>query len=113
MSKRYPKVILIDLIDALDAILDFTSDIDYEQFLDDRKTRDAVYRNVTVTGEAANRLPEQFLLSHPEIEWQKIISTRNAIMHGYDEIDDQIVWNIIRNILPELKLKLNNLFSQL
>jgi len=101
MFKKISKVILKDLIDAADAILVFTKEMDYAQFLNDRKTRDAVYRNIAVMGEAANRLSKDFILSHPEIEWQKIISTRNAITHGYDEIDDQIIWTLFKIFYPD------------
>lgn len=113
MSKRVPKVSIIDMLEAVDAILDYTAGLNYEQYLSDRKTRDAVYRNIGVMGEAANRLPAEFTAKHPEVEWNKIISTRNAIFHGYDEIDDTIVWKIITGILPELKKKLEKILAEI
>ena len=58
-------------------------------------------------------MPASFQINHPEIEWQKMISTRNAVVHGYDEIDDKIVWNIIQTILPDLKSKLEKLLTTL
>lgn len=64
-------------------------------------------------GEAANRMPIEFIDKHSEIEWHKIISTRNIIIHSYDEIDDSIIWNIIQNSLPELQSKLQNLLKRL
>ncbi len=66
-----------------------------------------------VLGEAVQRLPSEFIISHSEIEWQKIQSTRNALGHGYDKIDDRIVWNIISNILPGLKKQFEELIEQL
>ncbi|HSY77347.1 MAG TPA: HepT-like ribonuclease domain-containing protein, partial [Bacteroidia bacterium] len=80
-------------------------------FLADSKTREAVYRNIEVMGEAANRMPEEYMIEHSEIEWHKIISTRNIIIHSYDEIDDRIIWNIIQNSLPGLKAKLELLLK--
>jgi uncharacterized protein with HEPN domain len=64
-------------------------------------------------GEAVNRLPEYFVSDHQEIPWSKIISARNALIHGYDQIDDKIVWNIAVNILPALKTKLEELIAKL
>lgn len=81
------------MVDAIHAILDFTYGLNYEDFMVDRKTRDAVYRNIMVLGEATNRLPINFMQEHSAIEWQKMISARNALVHGYDKIDDRIVWN--------------------
>ena len=109
MSKHYNQVIIIDLIDAIQAILDYTKGMDFDHFLADRKTRDATYRNIEVMGEAVNRLSEDFLVAHPEIPWNKMIASRNALIHGYDQIDDQIVWNIASQILPGLKEQLQAL----
>ncbi|MEX0967659.1 MAG: HepT-like ribonuclease domain-containing protein [Bacteroidia bacterium] len=113
MSDYSPKILIIDMLDAISAILAFSGGLSYEDYLRDRKTRDALYRNIMVLGEAVHRLPHQFILAHPEIEWKKIESTRNALVHGYDKIDDRIVWNIIQNILPGLKVQLENLKAQL
>jgi uncharacterized protein with HEPN domain len=113
MSKRLPKVILIDMLDAIEHLMEYVQGISFEEYLNDRRLRDAIYHNIIVLGEAANRMGESFLLSHPEIEWHKMISTRNAIIHGYDEIDDKIIWNIIQNILPDLKTKLEKLLLTL
>ena len=113
MSEHLPKICVIDLLDALDAILEFSKDMEFEAYLKDRKTRDAIYRNVEVMGEAVYRLPEYFLNNHPEIPWQKILSVRNPIAHGYDKINDKIIWNIITNLLPDLKTKLEKLLETL
>jgi len=86
--------------------------MNYDSFIKDTKTREAVYRNFEVMGEAANRMPDEFVDIHSEIEWHKIISTRNIIIHSYDEIDDTIIWNIIQNSLPELELKLEKLLKR-
>jgi len=113
MSKRLPKVILIDMIDAIEHLAEYIQGVSFEEYLKNRKLRDAVYHNIIVLGEASNRLEESFLQGHPEIEWHKMISTRNAIIHGYDEIDDKIIWSIIKNILPDLKIKLETLLATL
>jgi uncharacterized protein with HEPN domain len=109
MSKHYNPIIIIDLLDAADAIPDYTNGLVFEDFLADRKTRDATYRNIEVMGEAVNRLSQDFLVAHPEIPWNKIIASRNALIHGYDQIDDRIVWNIATQILPGLREQLQNI----
>jgi len=109
MSKRIPKVILEDIIECIEKMLNYTAGMNYDDFLADSKTREAVYRNLEVMGEATNRMPEEYILDHPEIEWNKMIATRNVIIHAYDEIDDAVVWNIITTILPGLKVKLEKL----
>ncbi len=112
MSKREPRIILEDILDCAGKILAYTKEMQYLEFLNDSKTREAVYRNFEVMGEAANRMPENFMDANPEIEWHKIISTRNRIIHSYDEIDDMIIWNIIQNTLPGLKTMLEDLLKK-
>jgi len=113
MSKHYNKVIIIDLLDAVETILNFTSGLNFADFLADRKTRDATYRNIEVMGEAVNRLSEDFIIEHPELPWSKMIATRNALVHGYDQIDDQIIWNIATQILPDLRLQISSLLESI
>jgi uncharacterized protein with HEPN domain len=113
MSKRIPSVIVEDILECIKKILNYTAGMDYDKFLKDSKTREAVYRNIEVMGEAANRMPNEFIDKYSEIEWHKIISTRNIIIHSYDEIDDSIIWNIIQNSLPGLQLKLESLLKSL
>lgn len=113
MSRRIPRIIIDDIVECLDKILLYTNGLDYSAFMKDTKTKEAVYRNFEVMGEAANRMPESFMEKFPEIEWHKIISTRNIIIHAYDEIDDTIIWNIVSNNLPQLKAKLENLLKTL
>lgn len=111
MSDHSPRVLLIDMVDAIDAILEFSEGMGYEDYMADRKTRDAIYRNIEVMGEAVTRMPEHFLNNHPEIPWGKIRSTRNAFIHGYDKIDDRIVWNIVTQLLPDLRERLQELIK--
>jgi uncharacterized protein with HEPN domain len=111
MSKRIPWIIIEDILECIRKIISYTSGMDYDSFLKDSKTREAVYRNFEVMGEAANRMPDEFMDKNPEVEWHRIISTRNIIIHSYDEIDDNIIWNIIHNSLPELQLKLEYLLK--
>ncbi|HTB31643.1 MAG TPA: DUF86 domain-containing protein [Bacteroidia bacterium] len=113
MSKRIPSVIIEDILESIGKIMSYTVGMDYDSFLKDSKTREAVYRNFEVMGEAANRMPNEFIDKYSEIEWHKIISTRNIIIHSYDEIDDSIIWNIIQNSLPELQSKLEDLLKRL
>jgi uncharacterized protein with HEPN domain len=113
MSEHLPKVCIIDALDSIDAIFEYCKDLEFEDYMNDRKTRDAIYRNIEVIGEAADRTPQYFQLNHPEIPWQKMLSTRNSIAHGYDKINDKIIWNIINNLLPDLKSKLEKLLDSL
>jgi uncharacterized protein with HEPN domain len=102
MSKRSPALLISDILDSGQKILSYTAGLTFEQFIDDSKTIDAVIRNFEIIGEAANRLPENFKDSHPEIDWHRIRGFRNRIIHDYFGIDYNIVWQIKETFLPQM-----------
>jgi uncharacterized protein with HEPN domain len=62
--------------------------------------------HLEIIGESANNISLSFQTSHPEIPWRKMIGMRHILMHGYFEIDLEIVWNVIEKELPQLKASL-------
>lgn len=109
MSRREPHFLVTDIIEAGNKIISYTADLSFDDFVGDDKTIDAVIRNFEIIGEAANRLPIDFKILHPEIEWHRIIGFRNRIVHDYFGIDHSIVWEIKISYLPDLILKLQSL----
>ena len=97
--------LLQDMLQAIDAIASFAAP-NYEAFLDDEKTQDAIMFNLIILGEAANHISPEFQEEHPEIPWSSMIGTRNIIIHGYDQVKLQIVWDIIHRDLDSLKQSL-------
>jgi uncharacterized protein with HEPN domain len=57
---------------------------------------------VEVIGQAADRVPKSVQAHHPEIDWAQIVGTRNRLIHGYDEIDFDILWNVVKKDVPAL-----------
>ena len=111
MSKREPNLLVEDIIDSGKKILEYTSNLSFEDFTKDGKTIDAVIRNFEIIGEAANRLPDDFKENHPEIDWHRIRGFRNRIVHDYFGIDFTIVWKIKNSFLPTLISQLETLIS--
>lgn len=69
----------------------------------------ALTRLIEIIGEAANRVSEEFQEDHPEIPWMEIIGMRNRLIHGYDEVDFDFLWSVVRSDLPRLIKQLNKL----
>ncbi len=111
MSKRDPLLLIEDIIDSGTKILDYTSNLSFEDFTKDSKTIDAVIRNFEIIGEAANRLPDDFKEKQPEIDWHRIRGFRNRIVHDYFGIDYAIVWEIKNSFLPSLITELKALLA--
>ena len=68
----------------------------------DRVLSLALVRLLEIVGEAANRIPAEVQVQHPDIPWREIIGLRNRLIHGYGAIDLDIVWRIIMADLPPL-----------
>ena len=82
-------------------------------FENDDKTTDAVVRNLEIIGEAAGRLPKDFVYQHSEIEWVKIVGLRNRIVHEYFGVDLQIIWQIIKSDMAEFKIFLERIRAEI
>jgi uncharacterized protein with HEPN domain len=102
MSKRDILLLLDDMFQSAQKIKKYTQGLDFDAFMSDDKTVDAVVRNFEIIGEAANRIDPDFRLKKPEIEWKRIRGFRNRIVHEYFGIDYEIVWTIVENYIDEL-----------
>lgn len=75
-----------------------------DAFFQDRKTQDAVIRNLEVIGQAVKDLGTDGLTSsHPETPWAQIAATRNFLAHQYLGVDLVLIWNIVEQNLPQLE----------
>ena len=87
---------------AIDRILRYTSDKSYEDLVADDMMYYAVVKNIEIIGEAANMLTLRFQQSHPETPWKMVKGMRNYIVHEYFQIYDIVVWDVVKNNIPEL-----------
>jgi uncharacterized protein with HEPN domain len=93
---------LLDILEAIGKIEQHTSR-DIDVFADDVMQQVWVIHHLQIIGEAAYGLSHQFKTSHPHIPWDQIIGMRHVLVHGYFEIDLDIVWAVIVKDLPPLK----------
>ena len=111
MPERDEKVIISDIHQQIEFILKITTGITKEDFLSNQLIAYAADRAFEIIGEATRQLPQSFQQLHAEIEWNKMISFRNLLIHEYFRVERNIQWNIIKNILPGLKVKLEKFLS--
>ena len=100
------------IIEAIDNIQEYTNGVNIETFAADRKTRDAVIRNLEIIGEACHNVSKRypdFSKEHAHIPWSFAYEMRNALAHGYFKVDLEILWKTINNHLPDLQEQLKNL----
>lgn len=93
---------LEDITQSCEKIMQFTRGLDQAGLVRDQRTYDAVIRNLEIMGEAAKHISEQFRDQLPHIEWRRIAGLRDMLAHVYFGVDDDIVWDVVRNKVPEL-----------
>jgi len=97
---------------------DFGADSDVDVLVTDdyaanRMMQRAIERSLEILGEAANRLPKSFQAAHGEIDWGRVVGLRNVIIHCYDEVEDEQVWQIITVEVPRLLAQVKPLVPSL
>lgn len=105
-----PLVCIEDAINACELILQFTEGMDEDEYCDDLKTKAAVEREFEIIGEALNRINkiDAGILDIVD-DWREIIAFRNVIAHGYDAVEDEIVWDSIKRNIPVLLKQLKKI----
>ena len=110
------KEIQVWLFDILNSILEIESFVDFEEtnfqdYSSDVKTKRAVERNLEIIGEAVNRISKKD--ENLEItDKRKIIRVRNRIIHGYDQVSDELIWSIITQYLPVLEKEVRQYLNE-
>jgi uncharacterized protein with HEPN domain len=107
------KVYLEDIIQAIKLILDdYVSGISFEEFDKDKKTQDAVIRQIAIIGEAMVKLDKDFIEEHPKLPGKEAVSMRNVLVHDYDWVDTEEVWRTVEQDLPELKQSVEKILKE-
>jgi uncharacterized protein with HEPN domain len=113
MSKRTDKEFLLDIQEAIRRIELYIKDLDYQNFLKEIETQDAVVRNFEIIGEAVKNISEGLKVKHKEIQWKEIAGMRDKVIHFYFGVNLDIVWETAKNKLPELKEKIKNILQEI
>lgn len=103
---RRERLYLADMLEACEDIAEFVTGVDYEEFTRNKLVRSALLQKLTVIGEAASRLPLEFTSRYNDVEWSEIAAFRNRLVHGYFNVEWQIVWTAATEEVPELRKQL-------
>lgn len=103
------EVYLLDIADSAKGALAYVSGKTREQFFSDRQCQDAVIRRLEIVGEAARRVSQEGRSRYSDLPWREMVSMRNRMIHEYDDVDLEIVWDTVQVDLPQLVQKLRNI----
>jgi uncharacterized protein with HEPN domain len=82
-------------------------------FADDDLAQTAVIRWVEIIGEAARGVSDELRQAHPEVPWRQMVAMRNVLIHGYFDIDIDLVWSVAQNDLPKLGAQVRAIIDEL
>lgn len=111
MSKRGNTPALKDILEAIHRIERYVGTMGFAEFLADTEKQDAVVRNLEIMGEAVKSISAEFRQQHKDIEWGQIAGFRDKLIHHYFGVNWKIVWDVIQDRLPRLKVQVADLLK--
>ncbi|MDO8585726.1 MAG: DUF86 domain-containing protein [Armatimonadota bacterium] len=110
---RREALYLADMLEACDDLSEFVEMTSLQDLPLNKLVRSAILQQLMVIGEAAARLPKEFRDKHSDVEWARISSFRNRIVHGYFQVDWSLVWVAATEEVPVLRQRIAEIIAQL
>lgn len=104
------------IVEAIERIDRYVSNMSEIEFMEDEKTQDAVIRNFEIIGEAAHNIERYhaaFADTHTDVPWSVMYTMRNRVSHGYFSVDFELIWKTIHQDLPDLHLQISKLMESI
>jgi uncharacterized protein with HEPN domain len=101
--KRDVVLYVKDILENIELAEEFAKEVNYEEFVDDKKTNHAVIRCIEIMGEAAKNVPQSIREKYPQIPWKDIAGMRDKIIHFYFGVNLKRVWLVLKDDIPKLK----------
>ena len=112
MSKEYLEY-LKHILQECNYIVSITSqDISFENFMADETMKRAMVRSLEIIGEATKKIPADVKLNWKQINWKNMAGMRDRLIHDYMGVNYSIVWDVIKNIIPDVKIKIEEITDQ-
>lgn len=96
------KAYLVDIAESMRLAVRYLGDTSFEAFIVDDQVLDAVHRRLEIIGEATKRMTPSIRDQQPQVPWQKMAGMRDRLIHGYDRIELDLVYDTVKNIMPPL-----------
>jgi len=108
----FPLEYLRHIIDEIEYLIDRSTNLSKENFLEDETLKRAFVRSIEIIGEAAKKIPPDFKQKYPHIEWRAMAGMRDKLIHDYFGIDYEIVWDVVTNKIPTLRVKIKEVLDK-
>lgn len=110
--RRSHLLYLEDILESASNIQSYAGSFSFDELIKDKMRVDAIVRNFEIIGEAASKIPQEIRDKYPMIEWRKIADFRNVLAHEYFGIKYKILWDIIKNKIPDLKTAIQSILVE-
>lgn len=107
------KIIVEKILNYIKKIIDYTKDTEYDDFVSNTILVEACVFNLSQIGELANKIDAEFEKNNSIIPWRVLYGLRNKIVHDYEGVNLILIWDIVKEDLPELKSQLEELYDTL
>ena len=97
---------VLDMLNACRRVLEYAEGLSEATFLSNTRDQDAILRQLTIAGEAAKGVSQEFRAAHPEIPWKQVAGFRDVAVHGYRRVDLKEVWRIVQEDVGPLRAAL-------
>ena len=110
---RHVALYIKDILQNMRDAEQFIEGMTYEQFVDDKKTFNAVVRAIEVIGEAAKNVPHALREQYPAIPWKEMAGMRDKVTHFYFGVDREAIWLAVKERIPPLKPTIEQILRDL
>ena len=111
--KRDYRLFIEDILESIERIEEFVGNMDFEEFSRDDKTRSAVVRKLEIIGEASKNIPRRLKEKYGARPWSDMARMRDKIIHWYFGINYRIVWEVIKERLPQIKPVIQKMLKEM
>ncbi len=106
MNEKNDLAYIEHILESIGAIMNFSKGINKKKLISNRLKQSAIVREIEIIGEAVKNISKNLKDKHKEIRWKEIAGTRDKMIHHYFGVDMNIIWDIIKKDLPDLKKKI-------
>lgn len=106
-----PRDYLRHIVVEADYLIGRSADLTIAEFVADETLRRAFVRSLEIIGEATKKVPEDFRAQYPAVEWRAMAGMRDRLIHDYFGVDYELVWDVVRRRIPELRAQLTSVLE--
>ena len=106
------RVFILHILDEVNFIIRESKALDYEDLVQNEILKRAILRSLEIIGEATKNLSKDFRKKHSAIKWRELAGLRDKLIHYYFGVKWERVWDVIKNVIPEIEDKLKSLLDE-